>query len=107
MTSGDIVEIPAELSALQDYVRAKSRERGFDDESVAQKFMLLSEEVGELAKAARKLAGIKTASKEKTQAGEEAADVLFVLLNVCNKLDVKLAEAFRSKERKNDSRQWS
>lgn len=94
------------LKELQDYVKQAALKRGFDDETIAQKFMLLSEEIGELAKAARKDAGIKTADGEQRHVDLEAADVLFVFVNICNKLDISLEQAFSAKETINDSRQW-
>lgn len=33
-------------------------------------------------------------------------NVLFVFLDICNKLDVDLAAAFAAKEAKNDTRTW-
>ena len=97
-----------DVAQLQVYVAQKAKERGFADESVAQKFMLLSEEIGELARAARKAAGIKTADDTARAAmDEEAADVLFVFLNICNKLGIDLPAAFESKEQKNNRRKWS
>jgi len=99
--------IPSRLADIQQYVAEMARQRGFDDETVAQKFMLLGEEVGELARAARKSAGIKVANDTaKAELGSEAADVLFVLLNICNKLDVDLEAAFKTKEAKNSQRTW-
>ena len=41
------------LRDFQKYVVALVKERGFDKENVAQKFMLLFEECGEMAKASR------------------------------------------------------
>lgn len=102
-----MVQNDKDLVSLQAYVAEKAVERGFDKESVAQKFMLLSEEIGELARAARKTAGIKTdAGMANPDLAEEAADVLFVLLNICNKLDIDLAQAFAAKELKNEKRTW-
>ncbi len=98
------------LESLQEYVRATLKERGFDDETVAQKFMLLLEEMGELAHAARKRADIKvdeTKWKDNEQnLQDEAADVLIYLLDICNKLDIDLMKAFIAKEEKNKKRTW-
>lgn len=99
--------IPTDITELQQYVREATKQRGFDDETIAQKFMLLSEEIGELARAARKTAGIKTADDTtKTELYDETADVLFVFINICNKLGINLAEAFEAKEAKNRHRKW-
>lgn len=100
------------LEDLQKYVREAIRERGFRDDSkeyIAGRFMLLIEEVGEFAKAARGSAGLKHAQDD-TRAhsiADEAADVLIVLLGLCNMLDIDLEQAFRDKEEKNKQRVWS
>jgi NTP pyrophosphatase (non-canonical NTP hydrolase) len=99
------------LADLQDYVRAAIKERGFreDKEHIAQRFMLLIEEVGEFAKAARNVAGLKHAQDDDREhsISDEAADVLIVLLGLCNMLDIDLEQAFRDKEEKNKQRVWS
>ena len=46
------------LIDLQQYVAEVCRERGWDKDTPAEKFMLFVEEVGELAKAMRKAAGL-------------------------------------------------
>lgn len=96
------------LQDLQTYVDAAVRERGFDKDDVAKRFMLLAEEVGEFAKAARKTAGMKFAEDTSTRdsVDEEAADVLIVLLGLCNMLGIDLEQAFRDKEEKNKKRTW-
>lgn len=84
------------------------QKRGFDDETVPQIFMLLQEECGELAKAARKLTGIHTDKLSKIHAiHEEAADVLIILLDICNHFKINLEKAFRDKERLNSKRTWN
>lgn len=95
------------LADLQAYVAAMAKERSFDKDTVEQRFMLLLEETGEFAKAARKQAGMGFAADTKTkELDEEAADVLIVLLGLCNKLGIDLEQAFRAKEEKNKQRVW-
>lgn len=97
----------ATLADWQAYVQQKITERGFADETTQQKFMLLVEEVGELAKALRPLEGIKTSDDSaKLEVKHEAADVFWLLCTICNGLGVDLDEALRSKEVKNASRVW-
>ncbi len=94
------------LADLQRYVREMVSERGFTD-NTEQKFMMLIEEVGELAKASRKNVGMKLASDaSKQDVSAEAADVFIVLLGLCNLLDVDLEQAFRDKEDRNKQRAW-
>lgn len=95
------------LVELQRYVKDMTRERGFDNETVAQQFLLLLEECGELARGARKSAGIAFAKDTSTsEVADEAADVLLMLLAICNKLGVDLEQAVRNKEAKNSQREW-
>jgi NTP pyrophosphatase (non-canonical NTP hydrolase) len=95
------------LHDLQQYVEKMVRERGFTSDDIPKKFMMLFEEVGEFAKAARKSAGLKLAKDSSVQDLEgEAADILIVLLGLCNMLDIDLEQAFRNKEEKNKQREW-
>jgi NTP pyrophosphatase (non-canonical NTP hydrolase) len=94
------------LADYQQYVREMVAERGFK-EDVRNKFMMLIEEVGELAKASRKAAGMKLANDVANQdAAAEAADVFIVLLGLCNLLGINLEQAFRDKEELNKKRVW-
>jgi NTP pyrophosphatase (non-canonical NTP hydrolase) len=98
------------LADLQQYVRDLVKERHFDeaDAALPHKFMMLFEEVGEFAKASRKAAGMKLAGDaEKQNAAHEAADVLIVLLGLCNMLGIDLEAALREKEEINKRRVWS
>lgn len=95
------------LADLQRYVEEMVLERGFDRENVSQKFYLLLEECGELAKAARKQSGMKTdATSPEYNVGAEAADVLIYLLDICNLFKIDLEQAFRLKEERNKQREW-
>jgi NTP pyrophosphatase (non-canonical NTP hydrolase) len=98
------------LGDLQKYVSAMVRERGFSDKSedIPKRFMLLLEESGEFARAARKFAGIKFSVDTHTaELADEAADVFIILLGLCNMLGVDLEQAFRDKEAKNKQRLWT
>lgn len=95
------------LRELQAYVWQMNKERGFSLEDPAKKMLLLTEEVGELAKAVRKLAGLKfTATTRQTELSEEIADVLIVLLGLSSLVDVDAYEALLAKEAKNRERVW-
>jgi NTP pyrophosphatase (non-canonical NTP hydrolase) len=103
------LELPKELTLkdIQEYVDAMATERGFNRTDIAKKFMMLSEEVGELAKAARKRAGMKLADDASTtDVRDEAADVLIVFVGLCNMLGIDLEQALREKEEKNKKRNW-
>ena len=46
------------IRQLQEYIKEKIKEWGFDDESLHERLLLLSEEVGELIHACRKISGM-------------------------------------------------
>ncbi len=95
------------ISDYQLLVRDLVIERGFDTETVPEVFTLLVEEVGELAKAIRKSNGQKIgAHSVQREVAEEAADVYWLLIDLCNRLDVDLEQAFRDKEAMNQGRKW-
>lgn len=95
------------LQDFQRYVADMVVARGFQQENLAQKFMLLIEELGELAKTARKAAGGKVDITYKPgESAHEAADVFVLLLDICNLLNIDLEKAFREKEAKNRLRTW-
>jgi NTP pyrophosphatase (non-canonical NTP hydrolase) len=96
------------LKDYQQYVRDLVEERGFKKESIPEIFMLLSEEIGEMAKAARKCSDMKVdASSRKPVLELEIADVFVYLLDICNQFDIDLEKAFRDKEKINKKRTWN
>ena len=98
----------ATLRDYQKLVKQLVLDRGFDKETVAEVFMLFLEESGEFAKAARKVTGLKVDKASKVHTlEEEAADVFWLLIDLCNRLDIDLEKAFREKEAKNRKRTWA
>lgn len=96
------------LSDFQKYVTELERERGFSEETVKDKCLLLGEEVGELFKAVRKVEGL--AIDHESEVGEvndELADVFIYLCSIANRYNIDLEEAFIAKEEKNKRRVWS
>jgi NTP pyrophosphatase (non-canonical NTP hydrolase) len=73
-----------------------------------EKFLLFTEEVGELAKAIRKTQGLyqEKARQKHVELAEEFADVLSYLLDLANCFQVDLETAFREKEQVNATRTW-
>jgi NTP pyrophosphatase (non-canonical NTP hydrolase) len=95
------------LPEYQKLIRQLAEERGFMDETITQVFTLLVEEVGELAKAIRKTNGQKVGGHSKQHmVAEEVADVFWLLVDICNRLDIDLAQAFTDKEVINQNRTW-
>lgn len=103
----DLPQTGASLTDYQAYLKTELGERGFSDESIEQKFMLLTEELGELAKAIRKQSNVKTATDSTTRnVVEECGDVLIMALDVCSKLGIDAEDAIRRKEEMNKQRTW-
>ena len=96
------------LKELQSYLALVCEERGWTKDSPSEKFVLFIEEVGELAKAMRKAAGLydERARQRDVSLEEEFADVLSYLLDLANCFQVDLEEAFRAKEQINQTRSW-
>jgi NTP pyrophosphatase (non-canonical NTP hydrolase) len=93
------------LADLQRYVAELEQERGFADQGIIEKCLLLGEEVGELFKAIRTHQGLKV-DVPGGEAAEELADILIYLCAIANRLDIDLEAAFRAKEAKNHDRRW-
>lgn len=102
-------KLPSRIASLEDiqrYVLEICAERGFAHDPM-NKFVMLTEEVGELAKAYRKTCGMKfSKSADKLSLEEEIADVLITLLAFANTLDIDVYQAFAAKESKNRKRVW-
>lgn len=95
------------LSDFQQYIRGLENERGFSDDNVLQKCLLLGEEVGELFKAIRKSENIKIDHNSKFEPVEqEIADILIFLFSIANRYNIDLEQAFRDKEKINKKRVW-
>lgn len=93
------------LADLQRYVAELEAERGFAEQGVIEKCLLLGEEVGELFKAVRTHEGLKV-DVPGGEVGAELADILIYLCAIANRLDIDLETAFRAKEIKNHGRRW-
>jgi NTP pyrophosphatase (non-canonical NTP hydrolase) len=96
------------LEHFQKYVRHMEIERGFDDQTVIQKCLLLGEEVGELFKSIRKTSLMSTDQNSKIEDPDgELADIIIYLCSIANRLNINLESAFRQKETINQQRQWT
>ena len=97
------------LADIQKYVADMERERGFTEQAVAEKTLLLVEEVGELCKVIRKhhtSLRIDSGKEYDLDLAGEIADVQIVLATIANRLGVDIEQAFRDKEEKNKQRVW-
>lgn len=97
------------LSDLQDFIKQRAEERGWDKNNYLEIFLLFSEEVGELAKAIRNKTGLYAEEGKAAQRQEiehEMADVLNYLLDLANYFEIDLEKAFRNKDEINSGRKW-
>lgn len=95
------------LKDFQAYIKQMVKERGFEDETAQKIILLFIEEVGELARAIRKIEGLKIdKSQRQHDVREELADCLIYLLDLANYFNIDLEEAFRKKEEINKKRKW-
>lgn len=96
------------LHEIQDYIKFMIKARGFDNSTSEDFMLLLTEELGELAKEVRKSTHIKMDINQSRQSNidKELADVfIYVLaLGIANNIDV--FEAFKNKEKINFNRKW-
>ncbi|AHB42571.1 MazG protein [Candidatus Saccharibacteria bacterium RAAC3_TM7_1] len=93
------------IAALQEYYKRAADERGWANESARDTMLLLTEEIGELARAIRKTTNLKRdEGYGDISLMDELADVQLYLVHLANGLNVSLAESVSQKERKNDVR---
>ncbi len=93
---------------MQKYLAQKCRQWRFDDETVHEKLLLLSEEVGELIHACRKVSGMNLDTKREITAnvGEEMADVMMMALDLSTKLKLDLEKEILAKIKVVDQRRY-
>lgn len=93
---------------LQKYIAQKIKEWGFEDETLTERLLLLSEEVGELIHASRKLSGMNVDVKRKYQydTGEQLIDVINLAFCVGIKLGLDIEEEFLRKHKRIDNRRY-
>jgi NTP pyrophosphatase (non-canonical NTP hydrolase) len=102
---GQVSNAGAPLAALQSYYGRAAGRRGWNSEGPIECMLLLTEEVGELARAIRRGAGIARHGSASTEdAAEELADIQLYLVHLANVLHLDLAAAVTAKERQNARR---
>lgn len=90
------------LSALQRYYGRVATLRGYDAESAQDCMLLLTEEVGELARAVRQEVGlIRDSADRDHDAAVELADLQLYLVHLANVMRIDLGRAVRKKEEMN------
>ena len=97
------------LNEIQAYIKQVIDIRGFSTQPIEQTLLMLTEEVGELAKAIRKHAtnmNVDSNKEYKISIEEEVADIFIVLTSICNRLDINMEEGILNKEKINIQRTW-
>lgn len=97
------------IMEIQSYFKKVLEQRGFNEQTVEDKMLLLIEEVGELAKAIRKNGkiGIDYGRIDQYDSVEsEIADVVIVLISLCNVAEIDLYKVIAEKEKINSKREW-
>ena len=93
---------------MQDYIRKVIEIRGFSNQSIEQAMLLLTEEMGELAKEIRKSRKyyLDVNKDNRVDVEGEIADIFSYLLSMCRVMNIDLLKAFKEKEMKNCDREW-
>ncbi len=93
------------LAGLQDYYGRVAQRRGWHEESARDTLLMLTEELGELAREVRRETGLaRSGGYGKSRLGHEIADVQLYLVHLANVMGVDLAAAVTEKERVNGQR---
>jgi NTP pyrophosphatase (non-canonical NTP hydrolase) len=97
------------IKHLQEHIAFKIKERGFADENVQERLLLLTEELGELVKACRKISGIKVDQNKKhdIDLGGEVTDVVNLIFAVGIELGLDIEKEFIEKNKKIDERVYA
>lgn len=107
---------PLTLAGLQQHAVAICDYYKFTKDD-GQIFLLLMEEIGELAKAIRKIKRLHeeknnpskpslSEEQRRDNLGDEFADVMAYLFDLANRFDIDLDAAYRKKMSDNTKRQW-
>lgn len=98
------------LREVQQYIKAVNTVRGFEEQPIEERMLLLTEEIGELAKSIRKNATNMSIDVNKQynydSIESEVSDCLYVLASVCNKLHIDMFKCLKEKEKENIYRVW-
>lgn len=81
------------LKEYQKYVQALEIERGFQDEDMLKKCLLLGEEIGELFGAVIK--SNESADNIKGSVGEELSDIIILICAIANRFDIDMEKNFK------------
>lgn len=100
----DYPTIPAKgLTAMTAYYKKAAQIRGYDEETIGDTLLLLTEELGELARAVRKHKKLRRDGEYNKDLSivQELADIQLYLFHLANICEVNLADAVIMKETDN------
>lgn len=104
------LKLNSTLSDVQSYIQKVLNLRGLSNQTVKDKLLLLTEEVGELTKAVRKNSSRTSVDHNRINnydsVENEIADVLIVLISVANALNIDIFESLKEKEKININHKW-
>ena len=98
------------LREVQKYIEDMNEVRGFNSDTIQDRMLLLTEEIGELAKSIRKTSkNIYTDINKQYNYDtieSEVADCFYVLLSVASYLNIDVFQSLKDKEKENINRVW-
>ncbi len=103
-----MTDVRPELSRLQQEVDRLVRERGWNKRINSETFLMFTEEVGELAHEIRHQEGLHmdVTKQVNPDIRGELADILIYLLDLANRYDIDLYDAYRYKMDAAKTREW-
>ena len=96
------------VADLQKYIKDMIETRGFKN-SLLERMVLLTEEIGELAKDVRKTdnnLSIDIKKEYNSSLENEITDVFICLMGMCELIDMDIVEGLKNKEKINFERVW-
>lgn len=96
------------VEELQKYIKDMIETRGFRN-SLLERMVLLTEEIGELAKEVRKTdnnLAVDINKEYNSNLENEITDVFICLMGMCELLDMDIVEGLKNKEEINFKRVW-
>lgn len=98
------------LREVQKYIENMNEVREFNNETIHERMLLLTEEIGELAKAIRKNSSNMYTDVNKQYNYDtiesEIADCFYVLVSVASYLNIDVFKSLKGKEQENINRVW-
>ena len=91
---------------MQLDVKKFSEEKGFSNTTIEQRTIFLVTEVGEAAKEVLNILYDEKVDQLKERLGLELYDVFWNVIELANKLEIDLEEAFQKKREINALREW-